>query len=135
MTELDERLVEGENVVLDGQLALQFVRARGSLSDSSNLARMERQKCFLQALYTQLQANSLSMDEMLELFQLLSPDMVTNCSTEQLSEFADRVTTYSFSEIISLEGEAKLGNEFMEFYADDSKLKQLIAELFYTKIT
>lgn len=40
---------------------------------------------------------------------------------------------YELGEIYAMEGEAVVGEEFMEFYPDEAALNSLIAKLFYVK--
>ena len=69
---IDDSLVQGETVTLQGQQALTYVRSRGGLEDSSNLHRMERQRQYLGALQQQLKAavqqeDGFTLDALLQL--------------------------------------------------------------------
>ena len=48
-----------------------------------------------------------------------------------MNSFSDILHDYTFTGINTVEGEALKGEEFMEFYADEELLKQLVLDLFY----
>jgi LCP family protein required for cell wall assembly len=131
---IDDRLVKGETVKLDGQMALTYVRARGGLEDSTNLRRMERQRQYLGAFQEQLemcvaQDSSFILESILQ----VSDYLVSDCTVEQLSELSGEISQYGVSEIETLEGETKQG-EYMEFYADEQALQALVMDVFYTRV-
>lgn len=49
-SEVDPTLVKGQTICLNGEQAMNYVTARGGMEDSSNLARMERQRQYIKAL-------------------------------------------------------------------------------------
>ena len=49
-SEIDPTLVQGDEVTLDGEKALTYVRSRHHIDDQTNIARMARQRQFLAAL-------------------------------------------------------------------------------------
>jgi anionic cell wall polymer biosynthesis LytR-Cps2A-Psr (LCP) family protein len=131
---IDDRLVKGETVKLDGQMALTYVRARGGLEDSTNLRRMERQRQYLGAFQEQLEL-CIAQDSsfILESILQVSDYLVSDCTVEQLSELSGEISQYGVSEIETLEGETKQG-EYMEFYADEQALQALVMDVFYTRV-
>ncbi len=58
--------------------------------------------------------------------------MVSDCTVTQLSQTYDCWESYEDGGIYTVEGTAKVGEEFMEFYPDEAALRRLVAELFYT---
>lgn len=132
---IDESLVQGETVTLQGQQALTYVRSRGGLEDSSNLRRMERQRQYLAALQQQLKAavqqeDGFTLDALLQLNEY----MVSDCTVEQLSALADNMAHYQVSDILTTPGEAQVGEEFMEFTVDEDALQQLVMDVFYEPV-
>jgi hypothetical protein len=95
---------------------------------------MERQKKyavgFMEALRTRL-ANQETLA--LELYEKVSPYIVTDCSTTVLTNMMSRYADYDIVEIVSPEGENKLGDTYYEFYVDEEKLDSLILRLFYAE--
>lgn len=132
---IDDTLEQGKTVTLKGQQALTYVRARSGLEDSSNLRRMERQHQYLEALQRQLTAGAESREDFtLSALMEVNDYMVSDYSVEQLSDFSERLEDYGVSEYRTLEGEAVVGDEFMEFYPDGEKLKEMVMELFYERV-
>jgi len=131
---LDERLAAGETVLFDGELALKFVRSRGSMADSTNIARMERQKLYMNSLIASLAESNLSDSKLLDAYDGISPYIVTDSSSSDFSSMYSNISSYSCEGIISPEGESIAGENFMEFYADDEKLRELVIDLFYVKV-
>ena len=132
---IDDSLVQGETVTLKGQQALTYVRSRGGLEDSSNLHRMERQRQYLAALQQQLKAavqqeDGFTLDALLQLNEY----MVSDCTVNQLSELGDSLATYQVSDILTTQGEAQPGEEFMEFTVDEAALQQLVMDVFYEPV-
>ena len=132
---IDDSLVQGETVTLQGQQALTYVRSRGGLEDSSNLHRMERQRQYLAALQQQLKAavqqeDGFTLDALLQLNEY----MVSDCTVNQLSDLGDSLATYQVSDILTTPGDAQEGEEFMEFTVDEAALQQLVMDVFYEPV-
>ena len=132
---IDESLVQGETVTLQGQQALTYVRSRGGMEDSSNLHRMERQRQYLAALQQQLKAavqqeDGFTLDALLQLNEY----MVSDCTVNQLSDLGDSLAAYQVSDILTTPGDAQEGEEFMEFTVDEAALQELVMEVFYEPV-
>lgn len=132
---IDDSLVQGETVTLKGQQALTYVRSRGGLEDSSNLRRMERQRQYLAALQQQLKAavqqeDGFTLDALLQLNEYL----VSDCTVDQLSDLGDSLATYQVGDILTTPGDAREGEEFMEFTVDEAALQQLVMDVFYEPV-
>ena len=132
---IDDSLVQGETVTLQGQQALTYVRSRGGLEDSSNLHRMERQRQYLSALQQQLkQASQQDSGFTLDALLQLNEYMVSDCTVNQLSDLGDSLAAYQVSDILTTPGDAQEGEEFMEFTVDEAALQQLVMEVFYEPV-
>lgn len=132
---IDDSLVQGETVTLQGQQALTYVRSRGGMEDSSNLHRMERQRQYLSALQQQLkqasqQEDGFTLDALLQ----LNDYMVSDCTVNQLSDLGDSLAAYQVSDILTTPGDAQEGEEFMEFTVDEAALQQLVMDVFYEPV-
>lgn len=132
---IDDSLVQGKTVTLQGQQALTYVRSRGGLEDSSNLRRMERQRQYLAALQQQLKAavqqeDGFTLDALLQLNEY----MVSDCTVNQLSDLGDSLAAYQVSDILTTPGDAQEGEEFMEFTVDEAALQQLVMDVFYEPV-
>ena len=132
---IDDSLVQGETVTLQGQQALTYVRSRGGMEDSSNLHRMERQRQYLAALQQQLKAavqqeDGFTLDALLQLNEY----MVSDCTVDQLSDLGDSLAAYQVNDILTTPGDAQEGEEFMEFTVDEDALQQLVMDVFYEPV-
>ena len=55
----------------------------------------------------------------------------TDYTVSQLQKLADRLMEAKIEDFVTIEGEAKVGTEFMEFYPDQAALEKTIDEVFY----
>ena len=132
---IDDSLVQGETVTLQGQQALTYVRSRGGLEDSSNLHRMERQRQYLSALQQQLkQASQQDSGFTLDALLQLNEYMVSDCTVNQLSDLGNSLAAYQVSDILTTPGDAQEGEEYMEFTVDEAALQQLVMDVFYEPV-
>lgn len=132
-TGIDDTLVKGETVTLMGQHALNYVRTRYGMEDSSNETRMIRQRQYIKALYEK----TIEMIESDEEFIVdasveMSDYMVSNYTVTRLQELFEKVSDYRFTEIRYFEGESVEGDKFMEFTPDEDSVKKVVVDLFYS---
>ena len=128
---VDENLPMGE-VTLMGQQAVSYIRTRKDVSDQLNISRMERHKEYINGFMDSLAAKLEQGDMFIfELYENISPYMVSNCSATVLSSMADRYENYTLKEVVSPKGENVLGEKFMEFYLDEQDFQQIILDIFY----
>ena len=130
---VDPSLEQGKDVRLQGQQALTFVRTRWYVDDGSNLSRMNRQREFINALYEQM-TQKLQEDDgfAARLASRLADYSVSDLTTTELSNLADKLKNYRFTGIETIRGEAVLGEKYMEFYTDESDLRALVLRVFFT---
>ena len=131
---IDDTLVQGETVTLLGEHALTYVRSRGGLEDSTNLHRMERQRQYLAGLQEQMKKASQEEGFTLDALMQLNEYLVSDCTINQLSDLLENLNTYEVGEILTTQGEAKVGEEFMEFTVDEDALQQLVMDVFYEPV-
>lgn len=129
---IDPALEQGKDVRLRGEQALEFVRSRWNVDDNTNLSRMVRQRTYINALYEQVSLQ-LRSDESFgkRLAVNLAEYIESDLTTTELSELGERIESYYFTGIEVIPGEARMGNEFIEFYSDDSALQELVIRLFF----
>jgi anionic cell wall polymer biosynthesis LytR-Cps2A-Psr (LCP) family protein len=130
---IDETLVKGETVTLSGAQALTYVRARKGMEDSSNIARMERQRQYLQVLY-EMTKQCVSQDDnfVVKATTSLSKYIVSDCTVHRLQELMKKATTYKEGEMLKLEGESVKSEAYIEFYPDKASIEEMIVNLYYT---
>ena len=128
---IDPSIQMGE-MVLNGEQAITFVRTRKDVADQMNLSRMQRHRTFMNGLMEGLQAKLESNESFaLTIYESLSPYVVSDCSGNVFYSIAQRYGDYPLVEIVSPEGENVKGEQYMEFYADEEQLDELILRLFY----
>lgn len=129
---IDPTLVQGETVTLVGEHALNYVRTRWWVGDSTNLERMERQREYLNGLQKRMSA-LLDRDEDFILNSLLSVNeyMDSDCTIEQLAQLAEDVGSFTMEDDVSPEGEAVMGKAHVEFRVDEDALQALVIREFY----
>jgi LCP family protein required for cell wall assembly len=119
-------------VTLKGQQAINFVRTRKELGDQLNISRMERHKEYAMGFMDAFRSSVDSSETFaLEIFDQVSPYIVTDCSVTVFSDMMTRYSDYEIVEIVSPEGENVLGEKYYEFHVDEEKLDELIVRLFY----
>lgn len=132
-TGIDDKLIKGETVTLMGEQSLRYVRTRYGLEDGTNSSRMARQQQYIEALFDKT-IDRLEADETFALTVLdkISPYIDHNSTELGLKEFVEKFDKYEFLGIREIEGESKLGEEFIEFYPDEDSIFGIVIDLFYT---
>jgi anionic cell wall polymer biosynthesis LytR-Cps2A-Psr (LCP) family protein len=131
-TGIDDTLVRGERVTLIGEHALNYVRTRYGLEDSTNSTRMQRQQQYLNALREKTEKIMEQDGEFIVRASLeMSEHIVSDRSVTQLQELAKKMTEYEFTDIYSIEGDNVEGEKFIEFYPDADSLRKTVIDLFY----
>ena len=135
-TGVDETLIKGETVTLTSENVEHYVRSRFTRQDdSTNIARMRRQRTYMSGLFQKLgEANRKDSGFFLRAYDAISGSMVSDCSVDQMSDYAELLSDYQLSDIVTLEGESVLGETYMEYYPDEAALQQLVIDTFYQKV-
>lgn len=131
-SQVDPTLVLGETITLNGQQAYNYIRYRFNVADETNISRMARHREYLAGLSDQLEAKiSQGVNQINDLYKALEPYMVTNMSSGAMIKLMNKCRNYTNEGIITIDGEAVLGEQFMEFYPDETSVKETVMELFY----
>lgn len=126
-TEIDPAFVHGATVRLSGSQAEAFVRSRMGLRDDTNLARMERQRLYMDSFQAQAREAFNSDSEFaLKMVEKLSDYLQSNLTAQQLSDLAERLDKSTVSPIRTAEGQLVEGEEHYEFYVDEASLWELV---------
>ncbi len=129
---IDDTLVMGETVTLSGEQALTFVRTRQGLEDSSNASRMVRQREYVSSLFEALNEKYEEDEEFLLKASFdISDYTVSNYTPTQLENLVSNLSNYEFEGFFDIEGESKVGEKFMEFYADQEFIDEIVLDFFY----
>ena len=128
---LDPGITMGE-ICLDRNQAITFIRSRKDVGTEMNLSRMDRHQEYMRGLARALERKlEQSENFVVDLYAQMDPYVVTDCSVNVLSSLLQRCADYEMKDIISVEGENVLTEEYYEFHADEEALDALILELFY----
>lgn len=129
---VDDTLVKGQKITLNGEQALHYVQTRKGLEDSSNSTRMQRQRQYLNALHDKsVQLMNNDKEFVVTAVSKMSDYLVSDRSVTQLQEIAKKLSEYNFVEITDIKGENKMGERFIEFYPDEKSVKDVVVSLFY----
>ena len=132
---VDEDLVKGSTVRLMGDQALTYVRGRHNVGDQSNLARMARQKQYMRSFSESLRnAYNANNNIMVDISRELGDYMVTDSSVNDLSRFAEYISSYELAGVISPEGESVKGEKYMEHKINEKALRKMVVEYFYREV-
>lgn len=126
-TEIDPAFVQGATVRLSGSQAEAFVRSRMGLHDDTNLARMERQRLYMDSFQAQAREAFNSDSEFtLKMVEKLSDYLQSNLTAQQLSDLAEQLDKSTVSPIRSADGQLVEGEEHYEFYVDEASLWEIV---------
>ena len=119
-------------MLLNGEQALRYVRTRYGLEDSTNSTRMARQQQYINALYDKIYSRIEADDEfLLKLVDTMDEYVVYDSSDQKMLKFAEKFADYEFLGVREIEGESKLGEDFIEFYPDEDSVENIVIDLFY----
>lgn len=130
---LDASMTPGTTLTLMGDQAEYYVRSRLHIGVGTNEARMIRQEQYISRLTDQLW-NRLSGNQAFigEVFDQLSPYLITNISRGRLINEIWAARDYARMPLLRPEGSHIIGNDgFMQFHADEASLQQIAMALQY----
>lgn len=131
-TGIDDTLIKGEKVTLTGEHALNYVRTRYGLEDSSNERRMIRQRQFIEAVYAKtITCHQNDGNFIINAGSKLANYVVSDYTINGMQELAETLSGYEFTGIRELEGKNVMGEKHIEFYPDENKLTKTVVDLFY----
>ena len=130
---VDDTLVMGRTVHLQGQHALIYIRARRDMvDDDSNEARMRRQHTYLYALEEAMRDSFMDNPSFaVDAYEAVSDHTITNIDVSDIPSLAYEFASYEFEGIVSIEGESSMGERYIEFYVDEEALQELVIREFY----
>lgn len=133
-TGIDDSIIQGQYCTLYGQSALTFVRARSEMEDSSNLARMTRQREYLTNMYKSFIETSRNDDKFApRTLEKVSEYLVSSANTGDLQQLIKLAREFELKETVVLKGDAIKGENFMEYYIDDDSKNQIAIDYLLVK--
>ncbi len=134
-SEVDPSIPYGR-ITLKGDQALTFIRARKGVGSQLNVSRMERQRVYMKSFFNALKskvAQGKASSFAVDLYEDLTPYMVTDCSVTVMSTMMERYAAYDLGKLYIPEGENRKGEQYMEFYLDEEAFDELVVKLLYAK--
>lgn len=124
-------LKKGDTVTLTGDEAYVYLRSRDVTEFNSAGGRLERQMQYLNGFFAQAKntANG-DVSNVMNIYDEIEEYLVTNIDFANLAE---KVMDYGFdtSNMYSVPGETVMGEQFEEYYVDETALYEMILEVFY----
>ncbi len=131
MTVVDERLVLGEKVLLDGELAEKYLTARKNVGNGSNEERLSRHKEYIMSFIgSAVKAVKKDLGLPFELYNKIADNSVTDLSVDEIVYLATLATELEIS-FHSIEGTTDRSGTLDEFRPDEDALWQMILDTFY----
>ena len=134
MTSADSALVAGNEIKLTGEQALTYIRSRMGLDDSTNINRMRRQRQYASAWVEASREQLKDENAVIRLVTEMKDYHHSDCTAQELAGFAGSLGENPNAQIHELPGEAVKGETYMEFYADDAGIQQLVLDVFYEAV-
>lgn len=127
LTAIDPAFVKGATVRLNGTQAEKFVRSRMELADDTNLARMRRQRDYLDS-FQKCAREAINTDSefVVKMLEKLGEYLQSNLTGQQLSDLITQLDKSEVSPIRTPEGTLIVGEEHYEFYVDEDSLWELV---------
>lgn len=133
-TDVDPALIPGRTVTLRGDQALTYVRTRYQMEDSSNLKRMQRQRQYAREWVKMARERLTDRNAVMDLVMQMNDYHYSDCTVDDLIEFGQMLNDNENITIHEMTGEAVQGEQYIEYYADDERLQQLVLQLFYKPV-
>lgn len=127
---IDPTLAEGETITLTGDQAYEFVHSRKDVDDQTNLARMSRQRTYMDGLLECVQDQGADFAQ--SMYDALSGYVVTDIESGDASKIYQKIKDYTKLDLITIDGENEVGeDDSWEYHLDETSLQETIIELFY----
>lgn len=137
MAGFNEDFVEGRRLHLMGEDAFWYVKYRNTDIFGSADMRLDRQKQYLNGfIEVAKQAVQKDTSVVIDLYQAVKPQMVTDISLDEAVYLAPILAGYAYGEddFYTLPGETVMGEEYEEFYPDEDAVFEMILDVFYEKV-
>lgn len=128
---------EGQQMHLEGQAALDYVRQRDETIPKSSMGRLERQKQYI-TCYLEQAKEAVGKDLTLpvKMFQSLTENMCTDVTVADITYLVPELLNMDINleNISMVPGETITGGEHEEYHVDADALKQLVIQMFYKEV-
>ena len=137
LTKWDKKLVEGEEVHLEGDEAFHYVKSRDIKLYGSSDKRLERQRQYLNSFIKAARAASVENNNAaITIFNEIRDKMVTNITADEVTYLAPYMNSFSFdaTDFKMIKGTNQKNGEYEEFTVDEDDLYKTIIDVFYEKV-
>lgn len=137
MAGFNEYFAEGETIHLMGENAFWYVKYRNTDVFGSADMRLDRQKQYLNGFINAAkQAVHENTAVVIDLYQAVKPQMVTDISVDEAAYLAPILADYAYDEddFYTLQGKTVMGEQYEEFYPDEDAMFAMILDVFYEKV-
>lgn len=126
---IDPTLKEGQTITLSDQQAEEYIHTRKDVDDETNIARMSRQRSYMDGLMQKL--SSFDEDFSLNAYETLQPYTVTDISNGEFSKIINKLQNYTKKDILTIDGDNRVEDDHWAYYLDEDSLQRTIIELYY----
>lgn len=135
LSSVDSSMTKDAEITLEGKQAEYYIRSRYGLDDSTNENRMERQKQYISewidsAKQSLKNDSSFAENTIIKVNDYLTTDM----SVSSLSKLSEKISEYEQEPIVELEGTTSVVDNHIQFKPDDSAIKKIVIDNFYTPV-
>ena len=131
---LGEQYVKGAKITLKGEEALRFVRTRALDRVDANVARMGRQRLYMNAFLNQARTKIEKDPEFIvKAYDKIERFLITDLTVENISEFVDDFYDYEVLPIVTPTGTYTLSEQSTaQFHPDEASLWDCVRSTFCT---
>ena len=133
LTAVHSDWVEGATITLTGDNCLDYIRARMSVSDGTQLSRMRRQQVYIEAVVQKARTTEYQYSDVKKMILNINKYLCMDVTLMDVTDLMVYVKTFEYKGIKRIEGTTQVRNNLIEFTPDPDKLKELLKDCFYTK--
>ena len=133
-TKFDPEMEAGKTLTLDGAKAYIYLRGRGDVGDQLNTSRMERHRTFYSELFKQVdKLLGSDVSKLKSVYDAIYPYSYFSISLSKLMSLYSDSSDYRRVPTVTPEGVINEDAEYTEFYADETALRKLVFDVWYTE--
>ena len=131
----DPALVQGENVRLNAKQAYIYVRSRDTGEFDSATERMRRQKQYLSAFIPAARQKAGTAAGAMSIYSKAEDYLFTNVEYARLAEELADLEYDPEKDMYEIPGEVRMGEEYEEFYTDETGFYEMVLDIFYQEVS
>lgn len=135
LTSKDAALRQGENVKLNADQAYIYVRSRDTSEFDSATARMRRQKQYLNSFIPKARKKAGTASGAMSIYNKAEDYLFTNVEYARLAEELADLDYNPDEDMYEIPGEVRMGEQYEEFYTDETGFYELILKIFYKEVS